>query len=105
MEQQKNFLDAGFIEQKGAQYWNPEKEGEMIKGKIVAVNDGDFGRQYTIEQASGEMIITPSHAALQSRLRQAALGNYVQLVYLGEDTANKKKGQNALRLYQVGLKR
>lgn len=102
---EKNFLDSGFIEQKGAQYWQPETEGESIKGKIVAVNDGDFGRQYTIEQDNNEMIITPSHAALQSRLRQATIGNFVQLVYLGQDMANKKKGQNALRLYQVGLKR
>lgn len=93
----------GEKELKGMEMWIPEKEGDELKGEVIAINtEGDYGNQYMIKKDDGEETLTPSHKVLQSRLRPVKVGDKVRIVYKGEE-APAVKGHNATKMYEAFL--
>jgi len=84
-------------------FWNPEKEGEELIGKITEIADGMYGKRFTIEtkkDGKEEMIAMPSHKVLQSRLSMCAIGDEVKIVFTGTQPP-KVRGENPTKLYDV----
>lgn len=80
-------------------YWQP-KPGETIEGKITSVDEGTYGKQYTIKTDDGEEKTTPSHKVLQNRLDTLQKGDKIKIVYEGEEPPTVK-GNNPTRIYKV----
>lgn len=80
--------------------WIPEKKDESVEGEVVEIKKGLYGLQLVIQKADGTKATTPSHKALQSRLTDFQVGDFIKIVYLGVDLP-KVKGQQGTRLYSV----
>lgn len=84
--------------------WKPEKPGEEIEGEVISKeNDETFGLQVEIKTPSGENFKLPSHRALQSRLRDVKVGDYVK-AQLTEELPPKIRGHNPTKIYKVFVK-
>jgi hypothetical protein len=84
-------------------FWNPEKEGEQVIGKIAEIADGMYGKRYTIQQTidgKEELLTLPSHKVLQGRLSACALGETVKIVYKGTQPP-KTRSEQPMKLYEV----
>jgi hypothetical protein len=84
-------------------YWNPVKEGDEIIGKLAGIEDGSYGKKYTLEvikDGKSEMIPMPSHKLLQGRLSECSLGDMIKVVFKGTQPP-KVRGENPLMLYDV----
>lgn len=84
-------------------FWNPEKAGEEIIGKIVEIAEGTYGKRYTIstiKEGKEEEIVMPSHKVLQGRLSVCAVGDEVKIIYKGEQPP-KTRSENPTKLYEV----
>jgi hypothetical protein len=84
-------------------FWNPEKEGEELIGKISEIADGMYGKRYTLEMVKDgktESITLPSHKVLTSRLQNCALNDNVKVVFKGTLPA-KVRGERPTMLYEV----
>ena len=92
-----------YKEQTGGDYWKPSVKDDQIEGKIVSINDGDYGKQYVIEQENGDKVTTPSHRVLQSRMSEAKVGDECKIIFNGTE-APSVKGRNPTSLYQVFLR-
>lgn len=97
-------MEAKWERQEAGSFWKPEKKGEEITGEVVKQEDGEFGTCFTIKQADGTTIATPSHKALLNRMANVRVGDEVKIVYLGEDLP-KQKGYKGTRLYDVFIKK
>ena len=86
-------------EQTGGNYWEPV-EGETVEGKIEAIQEGEYGRQYIISNGKGATITTPAHKVLQSRMSKAQVGDRVKIEVLGQELP-KVKGHKPTQLYRV----
>ncbi len=89
-----------YDEIEGVEFWQPEKEGDEIVGKIKEFFDGTYGKQAVIEQADGKELTTPSHKVLQTRLVKLNVGDEIKIQYRGEEPATKK-GNNPTKMYKV----
>lgn len=88
-------------------FWNPAKEGEELKGKIVGIEDGMYGKRYTIQtvkDGKDEMVQLSSHKVLQNRLSSCALGDEVKIIFNGTLPA-KVRGERPTMLYTVMRKK
>ena len=85
-------------------YWNPQEPGDEIKGKVSKIEEGTFGKHYTIQQTDGSEITTPAHKVLLSRMRNVVKGDMVRVTFDGTDLP-KVKGQNPTRMYSVYVRR
>lgn len=101
MEKQKD--NEGFEKQEGMQFWNPTEVGQELKGEVVAVNEGDYGKQYVVRTANGDEVTTSSHKVLQNLLVKAKVGSKVKIRMTGFEKP-RKKGNNPTTLYEVWLK-
>lgn len=89
-----------FVEQKGGSIWLPLDVKEVLEGTVKEINEGEYGKQYTIEKENGEMLVTPSHRALVGRMVKVKVGDTVRLTFTGEELP-KVKGHNPTKLYKV----
>lgn len=91
-----------FEEVKGIQFWNAEKEKDELLGEVTEIKTtGQYGVQHVIKIKNGDLFLTPSHAVLQNRMQSIKVGDVIKIVYEGEDLSQKKKGQNAPKIYRV----
>lgn len=106
---EKTKVPTGYTEELGTQFWNPENDGDILEGVVVDAREGkigdkETGKSYLIENATGQYW-TPSHAVLQNRLAKVKVQDYIRIVFEGEDVTQKKKGQNAPKMYSVFRKK
>ena len=73
-------------EQVGGGFWSPSQKNESLEGEIVELVQSQYGINYKIATKEGEFI-TPSHKALQGKLRKAEVGTEVRITFLGEKPA------------------
>lgn len=88
-----------YVKQEGGSYWNAEKKGDILEGKVTAKNEGEYGLQYTIETNEGEFV-TPSHKVLQSRMVKANIGDKVKIIFVEEELPTTK-GYKPTKIYEV----
>lgn len=84
-------------------FWNPTKEGEQIVGKLVGIEDGMYGKKYTMQivrDGKEEMINMPSHKVLQGKLSACAIGEPLRVTFKGTEPP-KARGENPTRIYSV----
>lgn len=87
-------------EVKGSQgIWLPSKPLDSIEGAIIALAQGQYGVQATIETAQGVMI-TPSHKVLQARLTECKIGDFVKIVFEREELPTVK-GRQGTKIYKL----
>jgi len=73
----------GFEKQEG-KLWLPETPNEVLHGAVVGIDEeGKWGVQYDVSIAPNNVKTTPSHAALQSLLSSAEVGDIVHIIYKG----------------------
>lgn len=90
--------------QEGGNIWIPKKEGEEITGKVIAISEGQFGKQASIQLSNGEVVLTPSHKVLQARMVKVKVGDEVKIV-AGKKDLPKVKGYKETQLYDVYINR
>ena len=91
--------------QEGMGMWLPDKEDDELIGVVEDVLDeGAYGRQFSIKKEDGDTILTPSHKVLQSRMGKVKKGDQVKIVYKGEEPP-AVKGNNPTKLYEVFVKK
>lgn len=84
-------------------FWNPTKVGDEIEGTITKIEEGKFGKKYTlaiVKDGKDEVTILPAHKVLQSRLAQCVEGDKVKAVYTGTQPP-KVRGENPTIMYDV----
>jgi hypothetical protein len=80
--------------------WTPHP-GDDLVGTVAERVVGMFGEQLVIEdERTHELVRTPSHKVLQSRLADVLLGARVRIVALA-DLPPKVRGQNPTKMYEV----
>jgi len=85
----------------GINIWLPKEPKEVLIGKVVRIdNDGQFGIQATVRKDDGTEMLTPSHRWLQNCLKRFNSGEYIKVVYDGEEPP-KVKGQSPTKIYSV----
>lgn len=94
-----------FVEVEGElDIWLPKEKEEFIEGEVVEISDGQYGRQITLKNEAGDTNTTPSHKVLQSRLSEIKMGDWIRVVYKGEELP-KLKGHNPTKIYKVLIDR
>lgn len=86
----------------GSDMWLPKKEGENLKGEVMDITEGMYGKQYLLKKADGETVLTPSHKVLQTRLLKVKVGQVIRIQYEGDEPP-KLKGQNPTKMYRAFL--
>ena len=81
-------------------FWKPEIPGDTVKGTIVSMEDGLFGLSVTLASPDGDEYVLPSHKNLQLKLAQLSEGDFVKIVFEGEQK-NTHPGHNNTRIYNV----
>jgi hypothetical protein len=77
-----NENEQGWEEVKAGNFWSPSKEGESVEGIIIGMEtDTKFGLKVTIEQKDKKIIVLPSHAVLQSRIKNCKVGEQVKVIF------------------------
>jgi hypothetical protein len=87
-------------EVKAGSFWSPEKEGESIEGVIIGMDEEKFGLKVTVEQKDKKQIVLPSHAVLQSRIKNCKVGDIVKVVFERTELPTIK-GHNPTNIYKV----
>jgi len=83
--------------------WIPMNVGEELTGIVKGIDtQGEYGTQLVIETKEGDILKTPSHKALQTRIIKARIGQNIQIIFTGLAPA-KKRGYNDTMLYDVFL--
>lgn len=78
-----DLLKQGWIEQKGEDYWLPEKAGLNLMGIVIDDKEhNEYGKSWLIE-VDGERSWTPYHAILQSKMSKVKIGWLVYISYMG----------------------
>ena len=87
-------------EVKAGNYWDPEKEGESVEGVIISMDEEKFGLKVTIEQSDKKLVVLPSHAVLQSRIKNCKVGDLVKVIFEKTELPTVK-GHNPTNIYKV----
>ena len=87
-------------EVKAGSYWDPSNEGESVEGVIISMDDEKFGLKVTIEQADKKPLVLPSHAVLQSRIKNCKVGDLVKVIFEKKELPTVK-GHNPTNIYKV----
>ena len=90
----------GFKTLEQGEFWNPEKEGDNLQGKVIGLRDGDYGKQWLIETADKQKVWTPSHKVLQNRMETVKEGQTVYIEFTKIEPP-KLRGHNPTKLYLV----
>lgn len=91
-------------QQQSASFWKPSAKGEELVGEVVAIDDGQYGKNYTVKQANDELAITGANKALLPRMMKVVIGSTVKIVYQGEELP-KIKGYRPTQLFDVFIKK
>lgn len=89
-----------YEKQESAGIWIPQKVGDELEGEVTSIDQGDYGKQYTVKKENGDEVKTPSHKVLQSRAVKIVVSDKVKFVYLGEEPPSIK-GYSPTRMYDV----
>jgi len=82
-----------------ADIWLPTERGDSISGEVQEVSEGNYGIYAMISDAgTGEMIQSPAHKILQSRIEMVSPGDFVRIVYLGKSRTKTGRDVNSYRL-------
>jgi hypothetical protein len=81
-------------------FWKPETSGDMVEGTIVSMEEGMFGLSVTLASPDGDEYVLPAHRNLQLKLAQLSEGDFVKIVFEGEQE-NTRPGHNNTRIYNV----
>lgn len=84
-------------------FWNPEKPGEELIGKLVTIGDGAYGKEFTLKvtkDSKEQDVKLPAHKMLQGLCSSLVLGDEVKVVFTGTQPP-KVKGESPLRVYQL----
>jgi len=85
-------------------FWNPTKEGEELRGRLVTIGDGAYGKEFTLkvtkEDGKEQDVKLPAHKMLQGLCGSLILGDEVKVIFTGTQPP-KVKGESPLRVYQV----
>lgn len=84
-------------------FWSPESIDDSLIGEVVAEKDGEYGKQWTIKKEDGLLALTPSHKVLQNRMAEVKLGDFVKIIFIGEENP-KLKGHNKTKMYKVFIR-
>lgn len=81
------------------EYWKPIEENDTIVGVIESIEEGDYGKLYSIkEEDSGQVVKLPSHKILNELLKETMPKQRIKIVYKG---STKCKKSDELHLYKV----
>ena len=98
MEEQKQI---NWLEQKDSiNFWSPIIEGETLQGVLTKIEEGKYGKKYTILDSFDVENITPSHKVLQNLMRKTKEGDLIKIIFLGEQPP-KIRGENPTKMYKV----
>lgn len=89
-----------YKEQTASNLWLPTAKGDTIEGNVQEKKMGQYGDQWIIKQRNGEILATPSHKVLQSRMQNINKGDQIKIVFEGTELP-KVKGQNPTQMYKV----
>jgi len=78
--------------------WIPEKRGDSLSGLVLDIQESSYGIEATLETVDGEVIKTPAHKILQSRIEKIAVGDFVRIIYLG---VTRTKGGRKVNDYRL----
>lgn len=78
--------------------WLPKVEGETLIGEVVEVGEMQFGITAQVKKPDGEIVQTPAHKILQSRIEKVTPGDHIKIVYLG---MTKTQGGRDVNNYQL----
>lgn len=97
---EQNVEEEGFeeVEPDWHDIWVPEEKGDSLSGSVLDIQEGAYGIEAILETADGEIIRTPAHKILQSRIEKIAVGDFVRIVYLG---TNRTKGGRKVNDYRL----
>jgi len=87
-------------EVKSDNLWYPSTPGEFIEGIIILMEEERYGLKVTIEQKNKKQIVLPSHAVLQSRIKNCSIGDTIKVVFEKTELPSVK-GHNPTNIYKV----
>jgi hypothetical protein len=93
-----------WIKQENSAFWSPEKNGDELVGEVIAIDEGQYGKNYTVKKEDGTVVITGANKALLPRMMNVKVGGHVKIVYLGEELP-KIKGYKPTKLFDVFIKK
>lgn len=67
-----------------SKFWKPENPKDSIMGKLTGVSESKNGKIYSLQKADGEVVLLPSHAYLENRLRNIAIDSVIKVEFLGK---------------------
>ncbi len=94
----------GFEEMEGTTFWKPTKVNEEISGVVIGIDEGQYGKNYTIKQDDGKMVTPSSYKVLQSRMATVRPGDTVKIIYTGTEPS-KQRGYEDTLMFRVLVKR
>jgi len=90
--------------QESGAYWTPAKINEELVGEVITIDEGQYGKNYTVRQADGKTLITGANKALLPRMVNVKVGTQVKIIYLGEELPTVK-GYKPTKLFDVFIKK
>lgn len=66
------------------------KEKAEVVGKLVAIEEGSFGKQYTIDTPDGDVIVG-SYDVLKGKIHDEDKGKWIKIVCTGDVVSPKSK--------------
>lgn len=90
----------GWEEIRESNFWSPKNKGEAVEGVIISMETDNFGLKVTVEQSDKKMVVLPSHAVLQSRIKNCKVGEIIKVIFEGQDLP-KVKGRNPTNIYKI----
>ena len=90
--------------QESGSFWKPERENEEIQGEVIAIDDGEYGKNYSIKQDDGKVVLTGANKALLPRMLKVKIGDIVKIVYTGSE-APTVRGHKPTKLFDVFIKK
>ena len=104
MEKEKKINEDEFEEVEGLAFWSPKEEGETIEGEVTKVSEGEYGEYLVLKNDKGEEITTGSHKWLQNLIKNVTVGDYVKILYEGEEPPSQK-GWNPTKKFKLFRKK
>ena len=80
--------------------WKPTSIGTQIKGKILQIEEWEYGIQALIRTPDGYEILLPAHQNLQRKLKQIQEGDYIRVTLQDIKKSNNPQYHDKL-LYKL----